>query len=120
MCRLNSGYCYEHKIDNLCKENVTALGKGAVQAGYLNTEDSDWNCLHRIQCLSAKSWLHSTHKLRGMPSSRMTLLCKHDKFKSWITKLPWSVCLKNPALLKSLGPLVGVMFWALFKTWRLH
>eukprot|EP00961_Rhodomonas_salina_P004023 55373-Rhodomonas_salina.1 len=79
--------------------------------GYLQATD-----LHGLKYISAKNWLWSTHKLLGHPSKYTTEHCKHEAFKVWINSLEsWSAKSKAFFLLRSLGPLVGDRFWAVFK-----
>eukprot|EP00961_Rhodomonas_salina_P294073 3934257-Rhodomonas_salina.1 len=103
MVKMHRSFCFEHKIDNLCKEGSIGLAKFAILSGYVTAEDTE-----KGKKVSAKSWMYSTHKLLGMPSSKTTQHCKHDDFLTWIgQKLPDASKVKTRAMLKSLGPLVG-------------
>eukprot|EP00961_Rhodomonas_salina_P032981 444044-Rhodomonas_salina.1 len=39
MCRMHRRFCYEHKIDNLCKEASAGLAKWAAENKYLDKTD---------------------------------------------------------------------------------
>ena len=106
-CYVARGFCFQHKADNIAK-----AGKESFKKFRTLTKTLDAKRTKELSFSSGITFCWCAHKCLGMPNSVATDLNLHYDFVLWLKKQGRE---NELTVVKSLGPLVGDRFWAVYK-----